>query len=97
MYEELQRRLEERGHHARLRLHSRAKEVFESKCVGLDGYSFFGLNQPYVVNAIESQENSVYHAIPPPGFTAYNYHMVQPKSELVIRVREERVGGVEWS
>lgn len=65
--------------------------------MGLDGYSFFGLNQPYVVNAIESQENSVYHAIPPPGFTAYNYHMVQPKSELVIRVREERVGGVEWS
>lgn len=97
MYDALQRRLEERGHRAALRLHGRAKEAFGTKCLGLDGYSFFGLNQPCVVNAIESQENSVYHAIPPPGFVAYNYHMVQPKSELVIRVREERVGRVARS
>ena len=44
------------------------------------------------MNATESQENSVYHAVPPAGFVAYNYHLVTPKGEAVIRVREERVG-----
>ena len=32
-----------------------------------------------------------YHALPPLGFVAYQYHLVQPRSEDVIRVREERV------
>ena len=60
----------------------------------LDGYWLFGLNIPQVVGAIESQEASLYHAFPPPGYPSYQYHQVQPRVEQVIRVREERVAAV---
>ena len=89
--------LEAAGHYEALRLHRRGEDVVgDRQCRGLDGYSFFGLNQPHVVSATESQENSVYHAVPPAGFVAYNYHLVTPKAEAVIRVREERVGVGVW-
>ena len=91
-YRQLQEALERVGHLRHFRLHSRGEEHVEGdRCRGLDGYSFFGLNLSYVVNTIEMQENSVYHAIPPFGFVAYNYHQVLPKSDLIIRVRNERV------
>lgn len=58
----------------------------------LDGFWFFGLNIPQVVEAMELQEASLYHAFPPAGYPSYRYHQVQPRVEQVIRVREERVG-----
>lgn len=61
----------------------------------LDGFWFFGLNIPQVVEAMESQEASLYHAFPPAGYPSYRYHQVQPRVEQVIRVREERVGVCE--
>ena len=64
----------------------------------LDGFWFFGLNIPQVVEALEAQEASLYHAFPPAGYPSYRYHQVQPRVEQVIRVREERVeprGGSE--
>lgn len=82
----------EKGHYKWMQLHERVKKRLDSQqCRGLDGYSFFGLNLPHVVYALESESNSVYHALPPLGFVAYQYHLVQPRSEDVIRVREERV------
>ena len=63
-----------------------------SGCLGLDGYSFFGLNLPHVVYALESDYDSIYHAIPPANFPAYQYHLVEQKSTNIIRAREERVG-----
>ena len=89
----LQSALDQAGHLSHFRLLPRKEEHLEStQCRGLDGYSFFGLNHSYVVNIIESQENSIYHALPPSGFVKYNYHQVQPKSDVIIRVNNERVG-----
>ena len=92
IYEQFRSALEQSGHYKILRMHIRGEEHLSPKqCRGLDGYSFFGLNIPQVVNAIESQEKSIYHAFPPPGYIEYSYHQVQPKIEQVIRIREERV------
>lgn len=92
VYRQLQGALERVGHLRYFRLRPRGEDrVGGEQCRGLDGYSFFGLNLSYVVNTIEMQENSVYHAIPPTGFVIYNYHQVVPKSDLIIRVRSEHV------
>ena len=92
IYEQFRSALEQSGHYKILRMHIRGEEHLSPKqCRGLDGYSFFGLNIPQVVNAIESQETSLYHAFPPPGYVEYSYHQIQPKIEQVIRIREERV------
>ena len=92
VYNMLQTALEQVGHHQHFRLRPRGEDHVESnQCRGLDGYSFFGLNLHYVVIATEIQENSIYHAIPPIGFVAYNYHQEHPKADLIIRVRNERV------
>jgi hypothetical protein len=92
VYHMLQDALEHCGHYNVLHMHLRGEDHVESnECRGLDGYSFFGLNIPNVVNALEYQENSIYHAIPPPGYIKYCYHLVQPKQDLVIKVNEERV------
>ena len=92
VYRALQETLRSKGHYSNLRLRERVEEHLDPfHCRGLDGYSFFGLNIPHVVFALESESNSVYHAVPPLGFAAYQYHLIQPKSEDVIRVREERV------
>lgn len=92
VYKMLHDALIQNGHYKLMQLHERVeKRLDNQQCRGLDGYSFFGLNLPHVVYAIESESNSVYHALPPLGFVAYQYHFVQPRSEDVIRVREERV------
>ena len=86
MYGALHETLRSKGHYSNLRLRERMEEHLDAyHCRGLDGYSFFG------VFALESEPNSVYHAVPPPGIVAYQYHLIQPKREDVIRVREERV------
>ena len=71
----------EKGHYKWMQLHERVEKRLDSQ----------QLNLPHVVYALESESNSVYHALPPLGFVAYQYHLVQPRSEDVIRVREERV------
>lgn len=91
VYHQLQMALEQVGHLRHFRLRNRGEENITGGCRGLDGYSFFGLNLKYVVNTLEMQENSLYHAIPPYGFIAYNYHEFSPKSEAIIRVNSERV------
>lgn len=92
VYTMLQSALDQAGHLSHFRLLPRKEEQLEaSQCRGLDGYSFFGLNHSYVVSIIESQENSIYHAIPPSGFVKYNYHLCQPKSDIISRVNNERV------
>ena len=92
VYHMFQEALERIGHLQYFHFHPRGEDhTNNNQCRGLDGYSFFGLNLSYVINTIESQENSVYHAIPPSGEVAYNYHQITPKSDLIIRVQNERV------
>ena len=53
IYEQFRSALEQSGHYKILRMHIRGEEHLSPKqCRGLDGYSFFGLNIPQVVNAI---------------------------------------------
>lgn len=93
VYRRLQDTLSKKNHYQTLCLHERVQEAQTlSGSLGLDGYSFFGLNLPFVVYALESDEDSIYHAIPPANFPAYQYHLVKQESARVIRVRDERVG-----
>ena len=84
--------LAQKNHYQTLCLHERTDEVLNVPgSFGLDGYSFFGLNFPFVVHALESDRDSIYHAIPPANFPSYQYHLVKQDSARVIRIREERV------
>lgn len=90
-YAQLWRKLILNGHYTFFGLSPRITEVnTPSLNNGLNGFAFFGLSMPHVVTILESNENAVYHALPPSDFVAYNFHFVQPKQDLIIRVREER-------
>ena len=92
VYRRLRETLVQKNHYQTLGMHERVQEVLDVKgSFGLDGYSFFGLNVPAVVHTLESDRDSIYHAIPPANFPPYRYHMVTQNSARVIRVREERV------